>query len=415
MLQKAFDTLASLMAVLAFNAYLGLWKDGGAREEGLTNTIAYDGPLNSLPIIWGALALGAVIFVCLAARVFPRPNRWLTLLVGLAMASALWSEVPKSAIGGTLLLIAAYALISMHVRITPVDELIRKAIFAFLVIEVTSLIAVFLLPDYGVSIGIHDGEWQGVFTHKNQLGSFAVLAFCVSYGDWLAQRRWVSAVAALLAVVLVIGSQSTTALFIFVGLVTLLSACTSASVRRTVYKLRLPFVILPLAVGIFIVCASLFMDLGSTDEKFGTLSNRNLIWLYLFGKILISPWIGHGFEQLSVLNAANGSDFSSGVGFLVASAHNGFLEMLFALGAAGLIVTLITIISFAINLQQDALFPMMLGFLLLFLMENISESKLAGFNGDFIVFLYLIEANAKNVRLKKSLSENGCLTAREGR
>jgi O-antigen ligase len=386
------------MAVLAFNALIGLIKDGGAREEGLTNAISYDGPLNALPMLWGALTVSAVAFVCVAIRFLPKPNRYLLMLVGLSLLSAAWSDVPKAAIGGALLLAAAYALIIVHVRLMRPDAVIQTALRCLFVFEVLSILFVLLVPDYGVAVGDHAGKWQGVFTHKNGLGSFAAIAFWLSYWDWLMRSRKFSVLVALCAVILVIGSQSATAILIVAALMVFLSACRVESICNALYRFRVPIVLGVMLASVLIVYVSVTYDFGSTDEKYGTFSNRNLIWLYMLGKVALSPWVGYGLEQLSVMNSANGDDFASGVGFLVASAHNGFLELLFALGVAGVALVTVLLVSFVANLRRDALFPLMMGYVCLFILENTSESRLLGLNGDFIALLYLIELSTGHRR-----------------
>ncbi|RKT99081.1 hypothetical protein C7H84_33350 [Burkholderia sp. Nafp2/4-1b] len=398
MYRKIIGALSFLMAILAFNALIGLAKDGGAREEGLTHAISYDGPLNALPMLWGALTVSAVVFACLAIRFLPKPNRYLLTLVGFSLVSAAWSDVPKAAIGGALLLSAAYALIIVHVRLMRTDAVIQAALRCLFVLEVLSLLFVFFVPDYGIAVGDHAGKWQGVFTHKNGLGSFAAIAFWLSYWDWLTRSRKFSVLVALCAVMLVIGSQSATAILIVAALTVFLSGCRIESIRDAVYRFRVPIVLCVMLASLLIVYVSVTFDLGSTDEKYGTISNRNLIWLYMLGKIALSPWVGYGLEQLSVMNSTDGDDFASGVGFLVASAHNGFLELLFALGVAGVALLIALLISFVANLRRGALFPLMMGYVCLFILENTSESRLFGLNGDFIALLYLIELSAGHNR-----------------
>jgi hypothetical protein len=63
MLKKIVGFLAFAMTILSFGAYIGLIKDGGARDQGLDNAIPYNGPLNALPIVWGSVTLAVVFFV----------------------------------------------------------------------------------------------------------------------------------------------------------------------------------------------------------------------------------------------------------------------------------------------------------------------------------------------------------------
>ena len=53
-----------------------------------------------------------------------------------------------------------------------INYLLRLFLFNFLIILIISLIMVLFFPSYGVSIGTHEGAWQGMFLHKNAFGFF---------------------------------------------------------------------------------------------------------------------------------------------------------------------------------------------------------------------------------------------------
>jgi exopolysaccharide production protein ExoQ len=394
MLKKIVGFLAFAMTILSFGAYIGLIKDGGARDQGLDNAIPYNGPLNALPIVWGGVTLAVVFFVWIVCRFKIRPH-WALLGLGtLSICSALWAEVPKASLGAALLLIAAYLLVATHIKLAGWDGTIRAAIKGFLIFELSSFIYIFLIPHYGVAVGEHLGKWQGIFTHKNSLGSFAALAFSISFWYWLISKNKFAALSAVLAAILTIGSQSTTAIGIVVVLFLFNSACTFSFIRKFIYRYRLLILLGLLLLSAFAVYAAIALGMDSPDEKYATFSNRNVIWLYIFAKVAASPIWGYGLDQLSVANSLDGSDFTSQVGFLVASAHNGFIETLYSLGLCGEVIVFLLITVFVKNLKNNQTFTLFFGYMFIFILENTFESRMVSFNSHFIVFLYLFEISA---------------------
>jgi len=391
MLKKMIGFVAFAMATISFGAYVELAKDGGARDQGLDNAIAYSGPLNALPIIWGAATLAAVGFVWIVLRFRIKPHWTLLCLWSLSMFSSFWAEVPKASLGAALLLTAAYLLVVTHIRLLRWNGVLHAAIKCVLIFEVSSFIYIFLIPHYGLGVGEHLGKWQGIFTHKNTLGSFGALAFLISFWYYLTYKSKLGLLSTILSFALVIGSQSTTS-YAIVSIVFVLNIlCLFRFPRNVLYANRMCILIGLLLLSAGAVYMAITSNVDVSDEKYSSFSNRNLIWLYMFVRVATSPLWGFGLDQLSIVNSLDGSDFISGVGFLVASAHNGFIETLFSLGLFGLVTLVAVLVSFVRNMPANKAFPLLLGYIFLFILENTFESKLLSFNSCFIVLLYMIE------------------------
>lgn len=391
MLKKIIESLAFAMATLSFGAYIDLIKDGGARDQGLENAVPYHGPLNSLQFVWGAVTLAVVLFVWIVCKFKIKPH-WTILCLGcLSISSSFWAEVPKASIGGALLLMATYLLVATHIRLVGWHKTIRASINCFLIFELSCFIYIILIPHYGLAVGEHLGKWQGIFTHKNTLGSFGALAFSISFWYWLISKSKAAAFSAVLASALVLGSQSTTAIGIVLVLFVFNLACVFPFTRKIIYKRRLLILFGLLSLSVLAVYLTITMGLDSPNEKYGTFSNRNVIWLYIFAKVAMSPVFGYGLDQLSVANSLDGADFASQVGFLVASAHNGFIETLYSLGVVGVVNVVLMMIVFVKNMTNNKAFTLFLGYVFIFVIENTFESKMVGFNSHFVVFLYMFE------------------------
>jgi Lipid A core - O-antigen ligase and related enzymes len=338
------------------------------------------------------VTLVAVFFVWIACKFKIKPH-WTLLFLGcLAMSSSFWAEIPKASLGGALLLMATYLLVATHIRLAGWHKTIRASINCFLVFELSCFLYIAFIPHYGLAVGEHLGKWQGIFTHKNTLGSFGTLAFSISFWYWLISKSKVAALSAVLASILVLGSQSTTAVGILLVLLIFNIVNVFPSIRKAIYKKRVWILLGLLSLSMFAVYATVTFGVDSSDEKYGTFSNRNVIWIYIFAKAAMSPVFGYGLDQLSVANSLDGTDFASQVGFLAASAHNGFMETLYSLGVTGLITVFLILIVFVRNLANNKAFTLFLGYVFVFIIENTFESKMVGFNSHFVTsWLYMLE------------------------
>jgi O-antigen ligase len=88
--------------------------------------------------------------------------------------------------------------------------------------------------------------------------------------------------------------------------------------------------------------ALLFGRSESTADV-GSLSGRTELWSELFTYVAVRPLVGYGFEGFwSPLHTAS---VSLALGWVVPHAHNGYIEMLLALGTVGLLLFVTTLVS----------------------------------------------------------------------
>ncbi|MGH9878997.1 MAG: O-antigen ligase family protein, partial [Nitrososphaerales archaeon] len=152
----------------------------------------------------------------------------------------------------------------------------------------------------------------------------------------------------------------------------------------------------------------------SIFEKDSSFSNRNLIWIYILAKVAASPWIGYGLDQLAALTNKNNAEFFNNVGFLVNSAHNGFLETAFSLGFLGLVLTLWVLVSQLTNKSVGAGFGLLFGYVVSFILINTFESKLISFNFYLIGLMYVIAVAGAMATLGARSSSVYTATSRHG-
>lgn len=325
--------LLFLATVIASGAYIQLFKDGGARLEGGDNLYIYKGGLNYIPYIFVGLSFTLFFTRYKISAIIKCKS--LTIYLGLcvfAIASALLSDYSFSSISTAIQL--ASILFAVILSTSNRVDIISALKTPFLLISASSVLAAILTPSYGISIGVHDGSWQGVFTHKNSLGAFSAISGIAAAIAFLESRSLVWLFTFALNVCCIYFSNSTTSQIGFaVGLVLI---TVMPALERLVLSRRKAIIFTFVVLTGFLVIPAAHMagDFEILGKEAG-LSKRDSIWIYLLDQIQSRAMIGHGLSHLSSSNFNNDNSFAMYVGFNVLSAHNGFIDLLYSLGFAG--------------------------------------------------------------------------------
>jgi exopolysaccharide production protein ExoQ len=275
----------------------------------------------------------------------------LLLWPALAGLSYFWSDLPGQSLRAAAQLTMT-VLISLYLgaRFSLV-ELIRALFLALLLTGGLSLLVILAQTGFAYDI---NGVPRGIFPHKNVLGGrMVLLLLCclVLFADrW--HRRSVT-LAGALAVVLIVLSQSSTAV------VTSLALCALAPIfltRHAPAPLRLIAYLLGMMVVSSLAWAFLAFDqdpVGLALEALGkerTLTGRSILWDFATGLIEARPLLGTGFDAF--WNAGDGSlghYLQSVVQQEVMNFHNSYLDIAVQMGAVGLLVTLLFLLLFALR------------------------------------------------------------------
>jgi exopolysaccharide production protein ExoQ len=186
------------------------------------------------------------------------------------------------------------------------------------------------------------GVWRGGFNQKNVLArtmSISAMTYLTLVYSSL-KHRWINLLGLCLSVCLLLLSQGKTALVIV-----LLVACLwpIRKVFKQYYLIRVPLVIVTLVVcTIAVTWASMNYETIIIDYlgKDLTLNGRTQLWDALVLKVQESPWIGFGLyafwpsQRESLLGKVQ-------YGWVPTNAHNGFLDLVLALGFIGLFLFLV--------------------------------------------------------------------------
>jgi exopolysaccharide production protein ExoQ len=347
-----------------------------------------DSPADGSPV-WRLIL--AVSYVSVAMLLIPcrreaayliRRNWFLAALVLLALVSFVWAEKPSLvlqrgvAVFGTTLFGVALA-----VRLSLQDQL-RLMSWVLRIIAVLSLACVLFLPSYGISSGAEQhGEWQGIFSYKNGLGSAMALSALVEWylpADTRASKV-VNRLALTLSLVLLVFSASVTPLLALIGAVLLVKVY-----QLGVQRFRVPTYAIVLAILLIVASGAAVLAgegerITSALGRSADLTGRTEIWSMVASYIPERAILGYGYSGFWGGASSESAAIDRAVGGTIMYSHNGYLEILLNLGSVGLFLTVgflgtgIKRVYVCSKRGQSTAYLWPLAFLLFFLLYNLTE------------------------------------------
>ena len=329
-------------------------------------------------------------------------EKWMTVLIVLAMASSLWSVSPGETFRRSIgLLGTTLGGLYIGMYLEPKHQY-RILAVCLSIAAVLSLFVGLLVPHIGIS---PDG-WQGVFFQKNTLGRMMCLGLvCLSFIIASQRRYRLFAIAMVpLCATLLLLSGSVTAAAVTVGLVAAIPfvpVLRWPTRRLTTVGVAMTLVVIPLSLWVFQNADHVLKAMGKETH----LTGRLPLWSLVRGEIATMPILGHGYAAF--WSTPESDRFRVALNWDVMNAHNGFLEMMLGLGIVGLVIFVIGILrnfilAFRVARAGDDLdhaWPLFfLGFCMLW---DITDSGL--FAGNSVIWLlytanafWLVEANARS-------------------
>lgn len=319
-------------------------------------------------------------------------DRFIWVLIGIAVLSFLWSDAPTRTLTSCIGLIGTTLFgLYLATRYTLKEQLQLLACMYGLAIVLGILFAV-LPPRYGIMGGVHAGAFRGIYTHKNTFGKvmvpgavvFFLLALSATHKRLL---MWCGFSFSLLLLVI---AKSTTALS---NLAIMLLSLFIYRTFRLRYDRMIPaFFALTTIGGSFFVWFTANADavLGSVGKD-TTLTGRTDMWPFVVEMIEKRPWFGYGYSAFW-----NGIDSASAyivraLRWPVPNSHNGLLDLWLGIGALGVVTF---VLGFWVNLLRgiarvrmsqasENLWPVL--YMTYMVLANITETSLMVQNDIFWV------------------------------
>ncbi len=321
---------------------------------------------------------------------------WTSAFVLLSLVSAFWSQDASVTIRKSVFLILTTGFGVYFGRCYLIERQLRMICVAALIVTLLSVGFATLLPRYGLDHDAHEGAWVGVFTQKNVCARemLFLLVCLLPYVPLSQSMRWCRHIAILMALVVIGGTQSRTAL-----LLTAMVLCFFPALRKirgfstglactafTAVSLTM------LAVGALIFSSIPRLLLLVNGDM--TMTGRTDIWKAVWQAIVKHPLLGYGFAAFWLSLRGESANIILALRWAVPAAHNGYLEIWLQLGAVGILLFAAGLIqggSAALRGIRQPSFARSawpLAVLLLALVYNLDESSLMQPN-DFLWVLYI--------------------------
>ncbi|MDH3663356.1 MAG: O-antigen ligase family protein, partial [Alphaproteobacteria bacterium] len=310
-----------------------------------------------------------------------RNNLILFLFFLIPLFSIFWSIVPELSARRVIALTGTTLFISYTTIAVSPERAMRLLAAVFGITAISSLVFALALPGLGThEAGPYVGVWRGVFAHKNRLGGMMVLAVVTIFlcpkhtkNELIAAR-----IGIVTAALLIIMSQSKTALLIFLFLTLILPVMNWLSGKRSRSLERAVFVLL-----FGIIFASLLAKNTDTILEFLgkdiTLTGRTGTWQLAWDNIHERPILGHGYRVFW-------SDKSPGrlVGIeswrdKISHSHNTYLDLMLDFGFFGFVWFLLILaiflrrVSRILYFHKDSIAIWMLAFAAYMIVVGITE------------------------------------------
>jgi len=338
-MRRLLDGVETLCVVAEMSVLLGAYTglplrlggqqlEGGAVNPFNTAGMAF---VLALTLVSAGVRWRAMLFVL-------RHGGPANLLLGLALASLLWSEEPEVTLRRWVSLMQAALFGYCLLAAFPVARVLRLLATSIGLAMLASAAMALALPAAGtMQEPSLRGAWSGVFMHKSQLGSVAALGV-LCYG-WLWRnepgRRAFNMLGVLLCIAVAVMAQSRSA-----ELVILLAVSFAAflPLLRMSGLVRL-WAAYGMALTASVFAAVMFLFFGEIMTALGkdaSLTGRVPGWATLLQVALQRPFGGHGYSAFFITDSAGVEDAWRHAGWVMWNAHNAYLEILLQLGVPGL-------------------------------------------------------------------------------
>lgn len=365
--------------------------------------------LPGLSMLFYVVAGSALILLWKSSllRVISTPQALMLLLFLLVIiASTKWSDYPRYTLRRGVLITGATAFATYFSLRFDFKQQLKLLALALGATALLSLLFGLVIPQYGImSVPPHVGAWRGVHMHKNDLGPQMALAASFLFTVRSAKlfppiQAVIINIAMVAAVFLVIVSQSTTAQMALIALMLIFFVCHALKLN---YRYLAPVVtsILMISAGITLYLQSNIGRLFAAFGKGSDLSGRDRLWPPILEMVSRKPLFGYGYEGFWRGDGSPGELVWNATGWPTPNAHNGFLEILLAIGWVGgalflasFLWTLFSSIRLArLSKLTIAICPILaIGFIVL---SNITESNL--FKSDVWILYIWATLSQRNI------------------
>jgi O-antigen ligase len=195
------------------------------------------------------------------------------------------------------------------------------------------------------------GNWRGIWAHKNVAGPMMVIF--VFIGLFVAKVRgllfgWSIVIPASIFLIFT-AAKTSTALLLFILLISVICAWTTSRTLRAIVSLSLLLLLNAATIGsIFSPPIKAIVDVILPDASF---TGRNEIWQFAVEHVIDRPWSGYGFaafwrtEPIMFGSALADDTQTTNTANLAFHAHNAYLDLALQAGLPGLVILCLWVLA----------------------------------------------------------------------
>ncbi len=337
---------------------------------------------------------------------------WLLwFLVALAFVSVLWSEVPAVTLLRSAALAGTTAVGVYLATRYNLPEILKLLVCTLGSSAVLSVVFILLFPEYGIHHDLyHSGAWRGIYVQKNIFGSYMVLAAVTWLLFVFSCRKGLLSMLCPFSiyVILIILSQSKTALVVFLFLLFLLLFMRIFSRRYTSTRSAVAALVLTMG-GLVVLLATNLDNVLIFLERDMTLTGRTELWAHIWNLLKQRLWLGYGYGAFWLDKGSPAGYLYDVLSWNPNHAHNGYLDIWLQIGFTGvLIFGLLLLVNFfrAINSafrkngwSWVGMFPVM--FLVYVVLGDIPGSTIMKQNHINWILFVVVSIHLSNMQAKE--------------
>ena len=310
-------------------------------------------------------------------------------MLGLVLASCLWSDVPDDSWRKGLNAMATSLFGVYTASRYSLKEQLKYLTIALGIVSIFCLLFTLAAPGAAIEIGANAGSWRGPLTQKNLLARLMVLTIMISLmAVWTIPRlQLFSWIACAVSTLVLVFTGSKTGLIVLAVMLVLLPLYRALRYKDTLMIPILIATVLVVGTTVSLIIGnweSLLLGLGRDPS----LSGRTDLWLGAIDKITERPWLGYGFKAFW-RDEGGATEIWKIVGYEPPHAHNGYLNMSLDLGLVGLALFLLSmLVAYVRSIQWLRLRPGVLSlmpilYVTFMFMYNHSENTIVSHNSIF--------------------------------
>jgi exopolysaccharide production protein ExoQ len=299
----------------------------------------------------------------------------------LAMASALWSQVPMVSFRSGRYYVLDTLFACLLVVSFETEELMTLVMMLGVSVATLGLVVVVFFPQYGiVHDSAHTGVWRGIFSEKNDAAKNLVFLLTPVCNRRI--LRPISLAYGTLVFFMIVMTRSATAvsiLAIYVAFVAGLTLLRKMKSRDASFTVILTAVLLTVAgiVGYFE-----FARIAALLGRDPTFTGRTDIWQALIESLKKRPLFGYGYSAFwTGLDGESGNVYAQ-LHWFFTYAHSGILEICLQLGLVGLAAVMFLLVRairnafYAVRRDSSVGVEWLAGVLFVTLLYNFDEGTI---------------------------------------